>query len=117
MTPLEAANDIYAKLPKNYPTLDPVIIGVILELLKVLLPIIIENCQETPDAVPKILSDMRHPRDLTDRIRRWRLEMTIRRELGWMLYRDLNGPILAEAICQAGAESTPEEIWGLCDGL
>lgn len=117
MTCLEAANKIYGKLPRDYPTLDPAIIGVILELLKVLLPIIIENCQETPEAVPKILSDMRHPRDIRDRIRRWRLEMTIRRELGWMLYRDLQGPALADAICQAGAESTPEEIWALCDSL
>lgn len=119
MTPQEAANRVAEKLPNGYPLpkLDPAIIAVILELLKVLLPIIIDNCQETPDEVPVVLRDMRDPRAIKDRIRRWRLDLIIRRELGWRLYRDLDGPSLAEAFCEAGSVALPDEIWSLCDSL
>lgn len=91
-------------------TFDPTIILVILEILRVLIPIIQERCQASADGVKTMAEDCCRPQSLADWLR-WRIVVNaVRDQVPRQARRMIGRNVVERSVCRMAAGATTEEI-------
>jgi len=111
----DAADEVLGQLSADQPTVkfDPAIIMVIIEALKVLLPLVLEWCNKEPEEVPQIAEGVLEPESVMEYTRRWWARRSLITELGRKQYNLAGGNALLDAVCRRASASGPERIRAL----
>lgn len=115
----DAAGGIMATLQQSQPAqqFDPAIILIIIQALKILLPMVLEYCDKEPDEVPTLAARMLQPASVADRIAYWMAYRSLQRELGWRQYQLAGGSAMLRAILSGASESKPEDVESLYNSI
>jgi hypothetical protein len=120
MNALESvAGDVAGKIgehplvPKTYK-IDPAIIQMLIELLREILPALLDNCQKTPDQIRQDCEEILHPSRVIGRLhammnRRW-LQRKVKSVFGSAVYREMGG-VVEDSVCAVGVGVTDEALY------
>jgi hypothetical protein len=108
----KAADEILVQLQGDKPTMafDPATIMIIIEALKILLPLVLEWCDKEPEEVPELAEGVLEPESFLERTRRWWAKRVLINELGRKQYNQAGGEALLDAVCRRAAIADPQRI-------
>lgn len=120
----EASEQVMGRLESENQQLqfDPSVILVIIEAIRVLLPMFVELCQKPIDQLPQTAGQMLEPVTLGERISYRMARRSLIRSLGWEDFQAAGGEKMLKALLQeaAGAEVDElSELWSssfICGG-
>jgi hypothetical protein len=108
----KAADEILVQLQGDKPTMafDPATIMIIIEALKILLPLVLEWCDKEPEEVPELAEGVLEPESFLERTRRWWAKRVLINELGRKQYNQAGGEALLDAVCRRSVTTDPQRI-------
>lgn len=107
MTTKEAADKVLVEMVRQSPgcAFDPNTILIIIEALKILLPLLLELCRKEPGEVSAVCREAQYG-GIPYRVARRQL----RRELSWKDYYAAGGDKLLDGLLAVGATATEEDV-------
>ena len=108
----KAADEVLGQLQADKPTLtfDPATIMIIIEALKILLPLVLEWCDKEPKDVPQLAEGVLEPDTVMEYTRRGWARRTLIKELGRRQYNEVGGEALLDAVCRKAVSTDPQRI-------